>query len=106
MSAGLGARVAVVESRYLGGTCVNVGCVPKKLFVYGAHVRDDLEDAAGYGWDIPMDGVSFDWPTLVANKNAERSEEHTSELQSRPHLVCRLLLEKKKNILVLVALDT
>lgn len=71
MSAGRGARVAVVESRYLGGTCVNVGCVPKKLFVYGAHVHDELQDAAGYGWDIPMDGVSFDWPTLVANKNAE-----------------------------------
>lgn len=71
MSAQSGARVAVVESRYLGGTCVNVGCVPKKLFVYGAHVHDDLEDAAGYGWRIPMEGVSFDWPTLVANKNVE-----------------------------------
>ncbi|KPQ30038.1 MAG: glutathione reductase (NADPH) [Marinobacter excellens HL-55] len=71
MSAQRGARVAVVESRYLGGTCVNVGCVPKKLFVYGAHVHDDLEDAAGYGWRVPMDDVSFDWPTLVANKNAE-----------------------------------
>jgi len=71
MSAGRGARVAVVESRYLGGTCVNVGCVPKKLFVYGAHVRDELEDAAGYGWNLPMDSVSFDWPTLVANKNTE-----------------------------------
>ncbi|MCK0165718.1 glutathione-disulfide reductase [Marinobacter sp. S6332] len=71
MSAGRGARVAVVESRYLGGTCVNVGCVPKKLFVYGAHVRDELEDAAGYGWNLPMDNVSFDWPTLVANKNTE-----------------------------------
>ncbi len=45
MSAQRGARVAVVESRYLGGTCVNVGCVPKKLFVYGAHVHDELEDA-------------------------------------------------------------
>ena len=71
MSAQKGARVAVVESRYLGGTCVNVGCVPKKLFVYGAHVQDDLQDAAGYGWQIPMDDVRFDWPTLVANKNAE-----------------------------------
>ncbi|MGO1501692.1 MAG: glutathione-disulfide reductase [Marinobacter sp.] len=71
MSAGRGARVAVVESRYLGGTCVNVGCVPKKLLVYGAHVSDELEDAAGYGWNVPMDGVSFDWPTLVANKNTE-----------------------------------
>jgi glutathione reductase (NADPH) len=71
MSAGLGAKVAVIESRYLGGTCVNVGCVPKKLFVYGAHVSDELEDAAGYGWNIPNNDVSFDWPTLVANKNTE-----------------------------------
>lgn len=71
MSAQRGARVAVVESRYLGGTCVNVGCVPKKLFVYGAHVRDDLEDAAGYGWQVPAGDIRFDWPTLVANKNSE-----------------------------------
>ncbi len=71
MSAQRGAKVAVIESRYLGGTCVNVGCVPKKLFVYGAHVHDELEDAAGYGWDVPTSDVSFDWPTLVANKNAE-----------------------------------
>ncbi|MCK7543094.1 glutathione-disulfide reductase [Marinobacter bryozoorum] len=71
MSAQQGARVAVVESRYLGGTCVNVGCVPKKLFVYGAHVGEDLEDAAGYGWQVPRSDVRFDWPTLVANKNAE-----------------------------------
>ncbi|MBB5320499.1 glutathione-disulfide reductase [Marinobacter oulmenensis] len=71
MSAQRGARVAVVESRHLGGTCVNVGCVPKKLFVYGSHIRDELEDAAGYGWQLPVDQASFDWPTLVANKNAE-----------------------------------
>lgn len=71
MSAAKGARVAVVESRYLGGTCVNVGCVPKKLFVYGAHAGDDIADAAGYGWSISRDQVSFDWARLVANKNAE-----------------------------------
>lgn len=70
-SAARGARVAVVESRYLGGTCVNVGCVPKKLFVYGAHAGEDIEDAAGYGWQLPRDAVKFDWPTLVANKNTE-----------------------------------
>lgn len=70
-SAQRGARVAVVEARYLGGTCVNVGCVPKKLFVYGAQVADELEDAAGYGWQVPQSEVGFDWPTLVANKNAE-----------------------------------
>ncbi len=71
MSAQMGARVAVIESRYLGGTCVNVGCVPKKLFVYGAHVNDELEGAAGYGWNVPTEKVTFDWPTLVANKNTE-----------------------------------
>ncbi|MGP4844104.1 glutathione-disulfide reductase [Marinobacter sp. 1Y8] len=71
MSAQKGARVAVIESRYLGGTCVNVGCVPKKLFVYGSHVGEDLEDAAGYGWSIPGNNIEFDWPTLVANKNSE-----------------------------------
>jgi glutathione reductase (NADPH) len=71
MSAAKGARVAVVESRYLGGTCVNVGCVPKKLFVYGSHAGEDIEDAAGYGWSVPEDQVQFDWARLVANKNAE-----------------------------------
>jgi glutathione reductase (NADPH) len=69
MSAQYGARVAIVEERYLGGTCVNVGCVPKKLLVYGAHVREELEDAAGFGWSVPP--ASFDWPTLIRNKNAE-----------------------------------
>ncbi|WP_404362920.1 glutathione-disulfide reductase [Marinobacter sp.] len=71
MSAQRGARVAVIESRYLGGTCVNVGCVPKKLFVYGSHMGEDIEDAAGYGWSVPADQMRFDWPTLVANKNTE-----------------------------------
>lgn len=71
MSAAKGAKVAVVESRYLGGTCVNVGCVPKKLFVYGSHAGEDITDAAGYGWSLPQDQVRFDWARLVANKNAE-----------------------------------
>jgi glutathione reductase (NADPH) len=71
MSAAKGARVAVIESRYLGGTCVNVGCVPKKLFVYGAHAGEDIEDAQGYGWSVPQEQVRFDWARLVANKNAE-----------------------------------
>jgi glutathione reductase (NADPH) len=66
-SAGLGARVAIVEERYLGGTCVNVGCVPKKLLVYAAHYGHDFRDASGFGWSAP--GVSFDWRQLIANKN-------------------------------------
>ncbi|WP_097461295.1 glutathione-disulfide reductase [Mangrovitalea sediminis] len=73
MSAGYGARVAVIESRYLGGTCVNVGCVPKKLFVYGSHLPEEIEDAAGYGWEVQEGAVSFDWSTLVRNKNTEIS---------------------------------
>lgn len=60
-AAGFGAKVAVAESRYLGGTCVNVGCVPKKLLVYGAHVADELEQAAGFGW-TPKKGISTGAP--------------------------------------------
>lgn len=69
MAASYGARVAVVEERYLGGTCVNVGCIPKKLFVYAAEFRDHFEDAAGFGWTVGDRRV--DWPTLVSNKNTE-----------------------------------
>ena len=69
MSAGHGARVAVAESTWLGGTCVNVGCVPKKLFVYGSHFAEDFEDASRYGWSVAVNG--FDWPTLRDNKTAE-----------------------------------
>ncbi|MFE8071736.1 glutathione-disulfide reductase [Marinobacteraceae bacterium S3BR75-40.1] len=71
MSAAKGARVAVVENRYLGGTCVNVGCVPKKLFVYAANIAEQTEDAAGYGWNIPQSSVAFDWATLRDNKTRE-----------------------------------
>ena len=69
VSASLGARVAVAEESDLGGTCVNLGCIPKKLFVYACHFRDDFEDAAGFGWSLG--DRSFDWPTLVANKDRE-----------------------------------
>ncbi|MEZ4293093.1 MAG: glutathione-disulfide reductase [Myxococcota bacterium] len=60
----------MAEDRDLGGTCVNVGCVPKKLFVYASHFRDELADmTAGYGWSV--EGVGFDWPTLRDNKTRE-----------------------------------
>ena len=68
-AAGFGAKVAVAESRYLGGTCVNVGCVPKKLLVYGAHFAEDFEQASGFGWNLGQ--ASFDWATLIANKDRE-----------------------------------
>ena len=68
-AAGFGAKVGVAESRYLGGTCVNVGCVPKKLLVYGAHFAEDFEQSAGFGWSLGE--ANFDWATLIANKDRE-----------------------------------
>ena len=71
MAGGFGARVAIAEDRYLGGTCVNVGCIPKKLFVYASHFAEDFRDAAGYGWQgaEPV----FKWDELLNNKNNEIS---------------------------------
>jgi glutathione reductase (NADPH) len=69
VAASYGARVAVAEERYLGGTCVNVGCIPKKLLVYASEVGGDSEDAAGFGWSIGRH--EFDWRTLIANKDLE-----------------------------------
>ena len=69
IAASLGAKVAVAEDRYPGGTCVNVGCVPKKLFVYASHYAEDLHDAAGFGWNVQP--PQFDWQTLRDNKNRE-----------------------------------
>jgi glutathione reductase (NADPH) len=68
-SANFGARAAVAEERFMGGTCVNVGCIPKKLFAYASHFSEDFENAAGFGWSVGE--RRFDWPTLVANKNKE-----------------------------------
>ena len=69
MSAAFGAKVAVAEERYLGGTCVNVGCIPKKLLVYASHYGDDFDDLAGYGWTVGE--RRFDWAKLIENKNKE-----------------------------------
>ena len=69
IAGGHGAKVAVAEERYLGGTCVNVGCVPKKLLVYASHFGEDFEDAAGFGWTVGE--RRFDWARLIANKNSE-----------------------------------
>ena len=71
ISASLGAKVIVAEGLYLGGTCVNVGCVPKKLYVYGSEFGKAFKDAQGFGWSV--DGVAFDWPTLRDNKTREIS---------------------------------
>lgn len=63
-----GARVALVESDRLGGTCVNVGCVPKKIMWTAAQIAESLEDAAGYGFTVPPHG--FSWERLVAARDA------------------------------------
>lgn len=71
IAAGHGAKVAIAEEYRFGGTCVIRGCVPKKLLVYASRFRDDFEDAAGFGWQVP-DPV-FDWPSLIAAKDKEIS---------------------------------
>jgi glutathione reductase (NADPH) len=69
VSASFGAKVAVAEERYLGGTCVNVGCIPKKLLVYASHYGEDFDDLPGYGWTVGE--RRFDWAKLIDNKNKE-----------------------------------
>ncbi|WP_428818400.1 glutathione-disulfide reductase [Microbulbifer sp. MCCC 1A16149] len=70
MAAATGMRVAVAEDRYMGGTCVNVGCVPKKLFVYASSYREAFEDAQAYGWQGQTE-AKFVWPTLRDNNAME-----------------------------------
>lgn len=69
MAAAAGARVAVAEERYMGGTCVNVGCIPKKLYSYAAHYRYDFEDSAGFGWQVAP--PQFHWERLREAKQRE-----------------------------------
>jgi len=69
IASSLGARVGICEDDRLGGTCVNVGCVPKKLMVYAAGYADHMDDAAGFGWTVG--DRSFSWPDLIAAKDAE-----------------------------------
>lgn len=71
MAASFGAKVAVAEDRYMGGTCVNVGCVPKKLYVYASEFANAFRDARGFGWDSDL--PDFHWPTLRDNKIDEIS---------------------------------
>ncbi|MFC5496154.1 glutathione-disulfide reductase [Caenimonas terrae] len=69
MAAQRGARVVLAEAAALGGTCVNVGCIPKKLYSYAAHFAQEIEDAAGFGWSIAE--PAFDWDRLKANRARE-----------------------------------
>ena len=69
IAANLGAKVAIIESRFWGGTCVNVGCVPKKLYAYAAKFAYEKESLKGLGWDIPS--AEHQWQRLRENKDAE-----------------------------------
>ena len=64
-----GAKVGIAEGRFLGGTCVNIGCVPKKLMAYAADYYGMFEDAVGFGWS--SETPSFSWQTLIENKDNE-----------------------------------
>ncbi len=67
-AASYGARCAVIETGRLGGVCVNVGCVPKKIMWYAAHLAHALDDAPSYGFKL--DYFDFDWQKLKVARNA------------------------------------
>ena len=71
MAAGMGVRVAVAEASALGGTCVNLGCIPKKLYSNAAHYAEGFEEARGYGWNVSE--PTLDWARLKANRATEIS---------------------------------
>jgi glutathione reductase (NADPH) len=71
MASSFGAKVAVCEDLYMGGTCVNVGCVPKKLYVYASEYSRHFNESKGFGWTTGE--ITFDWATLRDNKTEEIS---------------------------------
>ena len=66
-----GVKVAIAETKDLGGTCVNVGCIPKKLYSYAAQFAEDFRDAAGYGWTVS--GTTLDWEQLKKPRSRDFS---------------------------------
>ncbi len=69
IAASHGVKVAIAEKTFYGGTCVNVGCVPKKLMTFVADYASMMEDAAGYGWEIGE--RKLEWKTFISRKNDE-----------------------------------
>ncbi|MEM9469389.1 MAG: glutathione-disulfide reductase [Pseudomonadota bacterium] len=69
IAASHGVKVGIAEGAALGGTCVNIGCVPKKLLAYASDFGPAFEDAQGYGWSA--ENIQFDWKTLIQNKDRE-----------------------------------
>lgn len=70
IAASLGAKVGIAEFKAVGGTCVNVGCVPKKIMAYAADYHGHFEDAKGYGWNLNVPD-RLDWQTFMSRKNNE-----------------------------------
>ena len=77
MAALSGARVAVAEVAALGGTCVNLGCIPKKLYSFAAHYAEGFEESHGFGWSTPAPPPALDWAALKANRAREISRLNT-----------------------------
>lgn len=76
-AASYGKKCAIIEGKHLGGTCVNVGCVPKKVMWYGANIAEALHKyAPDYGFDVDVKG--FDFAKLVASRSAYIERIHTS----------------------------
>lgn len=72
-----GKRAAIIEAKHIGGTCVNVGCVPKKAMWYGAQVAESIHRYADdYGFDVRVD--NFSWERLVASREAYIQRIHAS----------------------------
>ena len=69
MAAQRGARVALAEVAAMGGTCVNVGCIPKKLYSYAAHYAESFEESHGFGW--VGEAPTLDWALLKSNRAKE-----------------------------------
>lgn len=69
LAAQRGARVLLAEAAHLGGTCVNAGCIPKKLYSHAAHYRHAFDEARGYGWQV--EPPVLDWPRLRRQRAAE-----------------------------------
>jgi len=88
-AAKLGAKVAIVEQQYVGGTCVNRGCISKKLMVYASDFADLFEDAEGYGWTVNK--VIFHWQKFVAVRDREIERLRSIQLESLDQLNIHLI---------------
>ena len=87
-----GAKVAVAEEYRVGGTCVIRGCVPKKLLVYASKFAEEFEDAIGFGWT--SEKVTFDWATLIENKDKEIDRLNKAYIRNLEGAGAELIMER------------